>query len=138
MPSNPATSTSGFRFVVHDERLAIARLKQDAAIPDWARGRFVNIARTPAELSIVCAQVHVPRDVTHERDRIALGIEGTVPMTSIGILAALCGALAAAKVPVFAISTYDTDWLLVSADRFDAARGALRAAGHRVDGELPR
>lgn len=129
--------THTFRFVVHDERLAIARLPQDAVVPGWARGRFVNIARTPAELSIVCAQIHVPHDVTHERDRIALGIDGTVPMTSIGILAALCGALAAVKVPVFAISTYDTDWLLVSADRFDTARGALRAAGHRVEGERP-
>lgn len=127
----------GFRFVVHDERLAIARLARDAAVPEWARGRFVNVARTPTELSIVCAQIHVPADVVHERDKVALGIAGTVPMTSVGILAALCGALAAARVPVFALSTYDTDWLLVSADRFEDARAAVQAAGHRVDGALP-
>jgi len=40
-------------------------------------------------------------------------------------------------VPVFAISTYDTDWLLVSADRFEAARAALTGIGHAVEGELP-
>lgn len=126
-----------FRFHVHDERLAVARLSADSPVPGWARGRFVNIARTPAELSIVCAQAHVPEGVVHERDRIALGIEGTIPMTTIGILAALCAALAEARVPVFAISTYDTDWLLVPVERFEAARGALRSAGHEVRGEAP-
>lgn len=130
--------TAAFRFRVHDERLAIARLAQDAAVPDWARGRFVNVARTPDELSIVCAQVHVPADVKHDRDKVALGIEGVIPMTTIGILAALCGALADAKVPVFALSTYDTDWLLVSAARFDDARRALVGAGHEVLGAAPR
>ena len=130
-------STPRFRFLVHGERLAIARLSQDAPVPTWARGRFVNIARTPAELSIVCAQVHVPRETVHERDKIALGIEGTIAMTSIGILAALCGALASAGVPVFVISTYDTDWLLVSADRMQAATKALEAAGHEVQGSTP-
>ena len=55
-----------FTFLVHDERLAIARLPQDAPLPEWAHGRFVNIARTPSELSIVCAQVHVPRGIVHD------------------------------------------------------------------------
>lgn len=126
-----------FVFRVHDERLAIARLERTAEIPDWAHGGFVNLARTPDEFSIVCAQAHVPLGVLHERDKVALGIAGTIPMTSVGILAALCGALAAAHVPVFALSTYDTDWLLVSADRFEAARRALEAAGHALEGEMP-
>jgi hypothetical protein len=131
-------STPRFRFTVHDERLAICRLAADAPIPAWARGRFVNTARTPAELSIVCAQAHVPRETLHERDKIALGIEGTIPMTTIGILASLCGALAEARVPVFALSTYDTDWLLVSADRMGAAKQALESLGHEVRGDVPR
>lgn len=130
-------TSTGFLFRIHGERLAIARLAQDAAVPAWARGGFVNVARTVDELSIVCAQVHVPADVRHDRDKIALGIAGTIPMTSIGILAALCGALAEVRVPVFVISTYDTDWLLVSADKFDAARAALERAGHAFEGALP-
>ncbi|MCC6409355.1 MAG: ACT domain-containing protein [Planctomycetes bacterium] len=129
--------STGFHFRIHDERLAIARLAHGANLPDWARGRFVNFARTPDELSIVCPEAHVPGDVRHERGKIAFGIVGTVPMTTIGVLAALCGALAEARVPVFVISTYDTDWLLVSADKFGEARRALESAGHRVDGELP-
>jgi uncharacterized protein len=130
-------TASTFEFAVHDERLAIARLAPDAAVPSWARGHFVAITRTRAELSIVCAQQHVPADVQHERDKVAFGIAGVVPMTSVGILAALCGALAEVRVPVFAISTYDTDYLLVSAANFGPARQALLALGHRVTGGLP-
>lgn len=130
-------TTSGFLFRIHTERLAIARLAQGSGVPDWARGAFVNVARTPDELSIVCAQVHVPADVQHDREKIALGIAGTIPMTSVGILAALCAALAEVRVPVFVISTYDTDWLLVSAVEFDAARAALERAGHTFTGALP-
>jgi hypothetical protein len=130
-------TTSGFLFRIHGERLAIARLAQGSDVPAWAQGAFVNVARTPDELSIVCAQVHVPADVRHDRDKIALGIAGTIPMTSVGILAALCAALAEERVPVFVISTYDTDWLLVSADKFDAARAALERAGHAFSGALP-
>ena len=126
-----------YAFRVHDERLAIARLDQDETVPDWARGRFVHVARTPAELSIVCAQEHVPAGVRHERDKVALGIEGVVPMTVVGLLARLCTALAGAHVPVFVISTYDTDWLLVTAANAPAAQRALEALGHRFTGEWP-
>lgn len=126
-----------FSFVVHPERLAICRLPAEAAIPDWARGGFVTISRTAAELSIVCAQRHVPANVQQERDKVAFGIAGVVPMTTIGVLASLCGALAAAQVPVFVVSTYDTDYLLVGAAKFAAARTALAGLGHRIVGEQP-
>lgn len=126
-----------FSFVVHPERLAICRLPADAAIPDWARGGFVTISRTAAELSIVCAQRHVPARVQQERDKVAFGIDGVVPMTTIGVLASLCGALAAVRVPVFVVSTYDTDYLLVGAANFAAATTALAGLGHRVQGALP-
>lgn len=136
-------SATTYDFVVHDERLAIARLAPLpvgapwSALPEWARGRFVTVSRTPTELSIVCAQSDVPSDVQHDRDKLALGIVGTIPMTTIGLLASLCGALAAAEVPVFVISSYDTDYLLVSANRFEAARRALVSLGHRVTGVPP-
>lgn len=123
-----------FSFVVHPERLAVCRLPADAPIPDWARGGFVTISRTTAELSIVCAQRHVPAGVQQERDKVAFGIEGVVPMTTIGVLASLCGALADVRVPVFVVSTYDTDYLLVAAANFDTARSALQRLGHRCSG----
>jgi hypothetical protein len=132
-----AGAAGTFTFEIHPERLAIARLPADAALPSWAQGGFVTVSRTAAELSIVCAQRHVPAAVQQERDRVAFGITGTVPMTTIGVLAALCGALAASRVPVFVISTYDTDWLLVTAADAPAAQRALDAAGHRFTGSWP-
>ena len=94
-----------FNFRIHPERLAIARLEPDAPLPDWARGKFLNIARTPGELSIVSAQRHVPAAVVQVREKIALFIEGTVPMTAVGIIASLSRALADAQVPIFVIAT---------------------------------
>lgn len=132
--ANPAPT---FRFVVHPKRLAIARLAAGAEMPAWARGAFVTISRTATELSVVCAQQHVPAGVQHERDKVAFGIDGVVPMTTVGLLASLCRALADASVPVFVISTYDTDYLLVGADRFAAARDALQRLGHTIAGDLP-
>lgn len=137
MSTGPGASASTFTFARHGERLAIARLPADAPLPDWARGGLVVIARTPAELSIVCAQQHVPAGVQHERDRVAFAIEGTLPMTVVGVLAALCGVLAAARVPVFVIATHDTDWLLVAAAHARAAQRALEAAGHHFTGAWP-
>jgi hypothetical protein len=130
---NPSSLT----FHVHPERLAIVRLSNDAPLPDWVGGGFQCVARTSQELSVVCAQAGVPRQVQQERDKVALGIEGVIPMTTVGLLAGLCAALAEARVPVFVISTYDTDWLLISADRFADAAHALESAGHRVLGSLP-
>src|SRR5689334_18317372 len=115
---------------VHGERLAIARLAPDAPLPGWARGAFVTVSRTRHELSIVCAQSLVPPDVRQERERIGLAIAGVIPMSTVGLMASLCTALAAANVPVFVISTYDTDWILVTADKFEAARKALEGLGH--------
>lgn len=97
----------------------------------------MTISRTRDELSIVCAQRVVPAEVVQERDKIALGIEGVIPMTTVGLLAQLCTALAAARVPVFVISTYDTDWLLVSAEYVAPARAALERIGHVVEGDVP-
>jgi hypothetical protein len=130
-----AVEVPSYAFRVHGERLAIARLEPDAPVPEWARGAFVTISRTAAELSIVCAQEHVPASVRHERDKVALFIDGVVPMTVVGLMARLCTALASARVPVFVISTYDTDWLLIDAARLESARAVLAQAGFHVLGE---
>ena len=91
-------SDARFGFRVHEERLAVVRLPAGARIPTWARGSFVNIARTPAELSIVCDERRVPAGCVHESGKVALGILGTVPMSTIGVMAELCRLLADARV----------------------------------------
>jgi uncharacterized protein len=115
--------------------LAVCRLPADALVPDWAQqasGPLVSITWTDRELSIVVAQAAVPPDVQAEGGWRAMAVRGPLPFHLVGILASLATPLADAEVPVFAISTHDTDWLLVRHDRLKDALAALAAAGHRV------
>ena len=115
------------------ETYAVARLAADAPEPEWARGgAFRSSTRTADELSIVCPASRVPAEVTAERDFRCLAVEGPLDFSAVGILASLTGALAEAGISLFALSTYDTDYLLVRAARLDAALAALAGAGHRV------
>lgn len=113
--------------------LAVARLAPGAGVPVWAvGGGFVAAVRTATELSLVVPAEAVPEGVTAERNFRALVVDGTLDFALTGILAALAVPLAAAEVSIFAISTYDTDYVLVRSDRLETALGALRAAGHTV------
>ena len=113
--------------------LADCRLAPAAAIPGWAlAGPFVSATRTDNELSIVCAEELVPQIVRAERGWKAFELEGTFDFALTGVLASLLDPLARAGVPIFAISTYDTDYVLVREENLPRAVGALRTSGHRV------
>jgi uncharacterized protein len=116
----------------HPERYAICRLNHDAPYPEWAKGKFVSLSRTQDELSVVCEQDNVPGDVKHEGDWRVLQVAGPMDLSIIGVLASLTKPLADAGINLFAISTFDTDYLLVKAENYEAAKGALERAGHEV------
>jgi uncharacterized protein len=105
-------------------------------VPAWADGGAAldAVVRTPAELTIVCAAAAVPEGVRAERGWRALAVAGPLDLALTGVLVALLEPLARAGVAIFAVSTFDTDHVLVRADRLDDAVRALRAAGHRVAG----
>jgi len=111
---------------------AVSRLSPNAPIPEWAQGELVALTRTPGELSVVSPAESVPESVKSERGRRALRVVGPLDFSLVGILAGLSGALAQAEIPIFALSTFDTDYLLV--DERDLARAVcvLKSAGHRV------
>jgi hypothetical protein len=116
------------------ETLAIARLASNAGVPDWIFGNdFLSITRTRRELSIICRDEAVPADVSEvQRGFRAFAVTGTLDFDEIGIIAALSAPLAEAGVPIFGISTYDTDHILIHESRLEAGIAALRAAGHTV------
>jgi hypothetical protein len=121
----------GLKFRVIDRELAIARLAPDALVPSWATGPgFVSVTRTPAELSIVCDASLVPGDARCERGWATLELEGPFPFELTGILSSFITPLATAKIGIFAISTFDTDVVLVKRAALDAALEALQRAGH--------
>jgi hypothetical protein len=116
------------------DTLAICRLPSEAAVPAWtsASKRFATISRTPEELSITTVQAIVPPEVRCERDYRALRVRGPLPLDLVGIVAAMADPLARAGLSIFAISTFETDYVLVKARDLDAAVTTLERAGHRV------
>src|SRR4030095_1839625 len=95
-------------------RFAVCRLPADATIPAWANGdAFLSITRTSDELSIVCADALVPPATQRLPGYVAMRVEGTLPPELVGILVSLATPLADAGIPILAIGTHDTDYVLV-------------------------
>jgi hypothetical protein len=112
---------------------SVWRLAAGAPLPSVDPGSFLSVTHTEDELSIVSSSSEVPGDVTAEAGWRCLRVEGPLAFEMTGVLAALSAPLARAKVPIFVISTYDTDYLLVKAADLDRARNALRDQGHTVE-----
>jgi len=116
--------------------LAVCRLPAGSAAPAWLDGEdFASITRTPDETSVVCRADAVPAGVRAERGWRALRVAGPLDFALTGVLLSLLAPLAAAGVAVFALSTFDTDYLLVKEAALDDAIAALTGAGHRVAAE---
>jgi hypothetical protein len=119
--------------VLLESMLAVCRLPANEPEPAWAhRGSFSSVTRTPQELSIVCEAASVPPEVEAETGWICFMVEGPLAFTEIGILSSLTAPLAAAGVSVFAISTYETDYLLVKEASLEPALSSLRSEGFRI------
>jgi hypothetical protein len=107
---------------------AVCRLPATAEVPGWAwarEGGLLSVTRTDRELSIVAPQDAVPEGVQAERGWVAARLCGTFEFTMVGVLSRLTGALADAEVPALAISTYDTDVLLLKSTHAGRAVEAL-------------
>jgi hypothetical protein len=116
------------------ESFAICRLSVDEAVAAWAMlGEFVSITHTVDELSIVCAEENVPSAVKADRGWRALQVEGPLDLALTGILASLAQPLAKAQINIFAVSTFDTDYLLVKGYNLLRACEVLQQAGHTIE-----
>lgn len=115
------------------DAFAICRLDENSKIPQWAfEGGLHSVTRTEEELSIVCAEEYVPADVRAERGWRCLKVQGPFAFSEIGVLASLTAPLAEAGISLLAISTFDTDYLLVKAPDLANAQRVLTAAGHQL------
>jgi hypothetical protein len=112
----------------------VARLAADAPVPPGLLDLpgLVSVTRTPDELSVVCPAENAPDVEDAQVGWRLLTVRGPLEFTLTGIMAALSGELAAAGVSLFAMSTYDTDHLLVKSVDLRRAVHALRDAGHDV------
>ena len=108
------------------EKYGVCRLNKNELIPEWAQNSdFFSITKTCDELSIVCAQGDIPNDIKCEKDWRIFKIEGPLDFSLIGILASISTILAQKGISIFAISTYDTDYILVKNKDVDNAIQSL-------------
>jgi hypothetical protein len=114
----------------------IARLPAGSAPPaalfGHAGSALVSVTSTPDEVSVVCPSDLAPDSEQADRAWRLLTVRGPLEFTLTGIMAAIAGVLAAAGVSLFALSTYDTDHVLVKAADLTRAINALTEAGHEV------
>lgn len=119
--------------VLLDGNFAVSRLEPGSTIPaSVMEGNFFSITQTADEISIVCPQDAVPEGFVCERGWRCLRVVGTMPFSAVGVLASLTAPLAEARISVLAISTFDTDYLLVKERHLAEALEALQRHGHAV------
>jgi hypothetical protein len=109
---------------------AVCRLPAHAtiAIPP-SRGTLFSLTRTDSETSMVCEERDAPPDARCEMGWSAFRLDGPIPFETTGVLASLSSSLAQADIGIFAISTYDTDVVLMKSSDVPRAEAALRATG---------
>jgi len=115
------------------EKYGVCRLDKTESIPEWAKDSdFLSITKTLDELSIVCSIDSIPRGVKCEKDWRILKVEGPLDFSLVGILSSISSVLAQQKISIFAISTFDTDYILVKDKDVDNAVSSLSNAGYEI------
>lgn len=117
--------------------MCVARLPPDAVLPDWVPdAAWCSITRTAEELSIVCEAVLVPPNVRQQGGWRLLQVEGPLDFALTGILSRIAAPMADAGISIFALSTFDTDYVLVSEAELGVAVSRLRESGIIVSGPV--
>jgi hypothetical protein len=114
----------------------VVRFTPETSIPDWAlKGEFSSITRTADELSIVCPLQNFPEGMKSSLRWICFKLEGPFAFSQTGVLLSFVQPLSDDGIPIFVISTYETDYVLVQEDFAAAALDILQKAGHEFSGK---
>ncbi|WP_394854994.1 ACT domain-containing protein [Clostridium lamae] len=115
-------------------KYSVCRLYKNDEIPNWIfNEEFFSITRTEDEVSIVCLQDKVKEEIKCERDWKVLKIEGPLDFSLIGILARISTLMANNDISIFAISTYDTDYILIKEEMIDRAIAVLENNNYKIN-----
>lgn len=120
--------------ILAPERFAVCKLPPTAPIPPLPlNASLVSVTLTKDELSLVVPEYAAPEDARIAEGWRALRVAGALDFSLTGILASLATPLAKAGVSIFAVSTFDTDYLLIPEGGLEQALMVLRAAGHTIE-----
>jgi len=116
------------------QAFAIVHLPAGAGLPWWAAASqgLLSFTRTPDETSLVCEVERIPPGTRAEYGYRAIRVLGTLPFGATGIVMSLAEPLSQARIPIFVISTFETDYLLLRENEVDRAIEVLQRAGHTM------
>ena len=121
------------RFTLSPERYAICKLPATHPMPTgFLHKPFFAITRTSDELSIVLAEKAVSPEWTSEPGWRMLKVNGPLEFNIVGVIASISAPLAEAGIPIFVVSTFDTDYLLVKHENLDTSIRLLEERGHSI------
>jgi len=122
-----------FTLSILPDRYGIYRFDPSFSVPERVyQSSFFSITRTLDELSIVCNEIHIPKEHHCSSGWRCLQVKGPLDLSETGILSALSRSLAQAKIPIFALSTYETDYLLVKEQDLKRTVETLESNGHKI------
>ena len=114
-----------------DRELTVCKLPDDAVFD--RNGSFFFIAKTEEEFSLVCPTEETPPNTLAREDGWkAFRVQGTLDFSLTGILAKIADILAENKIPIFAVSTFNTDYILVKREYFEKAASVLSEKGYSI------
>ena len=120
-----------FQLSLLPEKYSIVGLSPRDGVPSWAtQGHFFSVTRTNDELSVIVEETLVPPGVQSQSGWRVIKVHGPFMLSEVGVFAALAGPLAASRISLLAVSTFDTDYLLVASESLAAAISTLERAGH--------
>jgi hypothetical protein len=127
-------TTAAWRLRALDEPVSVLRRDPGDAVPQWVwkSGGLVSVTRTADELSIICATETIGAEPGAAGPYIAFAVDQRLDFALTGVLSGLLDPLAEAGITILAVSTYDTDWVLVPQEHSDDAAAAWRRRGHTV------
>jgi len=118
---------------VLDQEFSIYRFAPDESVPPPVlESSFYWIGKTDEELSVVCESSIEPGDGVKSTGWSCIKVQGQIDLSMFGVLAGISAALASVQVSVFAISTFDTDYILVKSSQLEEALDALGSAGYEL------
>jgi hypothetical protein len=126
-------ATKSIELSIMPYKLAICRLGPDEPLPQQAmKGEFYSVTRTPEELSILVPEANAIHGAKVEGGWRAFKVNGPLDFSLTGILSSIAGPLARVKISIFALSTFDTDYILVKEAQLAQASRILSEAGFKI------
>ena len=117
-----------------EETYIIYKLDQSTNLPEeLIECEFYSLCNSQEELSLVCPEQMLIQSENSSPNWKCLKVAGPLDLNLTGILAGLSDTLAKAKISIFAISTFETDYLLIQKQTLKAAKTALKSAGYKLE-----